>query len=69
MILYNLFPLLAGPFPRWQPHLDRARAMKFDWVYVNPIQRTGASGSLYSIADYFQLNPALLDPDQQRFRR
>jgi len=60
MILYNLFPLLAGPLPRWQPHLDRARAMGFDWVYVNPIQRTGASGSLYSIADCFQLNPALL---------
>ncbi len=62
MILYNLFPLLAGPFNRWQPHLHRVREMGFDWVYVNPIQRTGQSGSLYSIADYFQLNPALLEP-------
>src|SRR6478736_6666891 len=62
MILYNLFPLLAGPFDRWSPHLERARAMGFDWVYINPIQRTGASGSLYSIADYFQLNPALANP-------
>lgn len=62
MILYNLFPLLAGPFTRWQPHLDRARRMGFDWIYVNPIQRTGSSGSLYSIANYFELNPALLDP-------
>jgi len=35
--------------------------MGFNWVYVNPIQRTGTSGSLYSIADYFQLNPALLN--------
>lgn len=62
MILYNLFPLLAGSFSRWPVHLERARAMGFDWVYINPIQRTGASGSLYSIADYFELNPALLDP-------
>jgi starch synthase (maltosyl-transferring) len=62
MILYNLFPLLAGPFDRWAEHLDRAREMGFNWVYVNPIQRPGASGSLYSITDYFQLNPALLNP-------
>ena len=62
MILYNLFPLLAGSFNRWQSHLQRANEMGFDWVYVNPIQRTGQSGSLYSIADYFQLNPALLEP-------
>jgi starch synthase (maltosyl-transferring) len=62
MILYNLFPLLAGPFQQWQSHLERAREMGFDWVYVNPIQRVGSSGSLYSIADYFQLNPALLEP-------
>ena len=27
---------------------------------VNPIQRLGASRSLYSIADYFSFNPALL---------
>ena len=61
MILYNLFPLLAGPFSRWNEHLSRAAAMGFDWVFVNPIQKPGASGSLYSIADYFQFNPALLD--------
>ncbi len=63
MILYNLFPLLAGPFHRWQPHLTRAGAMGFNWVYVNPIQRLGNSGSLYSIADYFELNPVFFDPD------
>lgn len=71
MILYNLFPLLAGPFHRWNEHFPRAAAMGFDWVYINPIQKTGASRSLYSIADYFQLNEALLDtsgtatPDEQ----
>src|ERR1039458_3023834 len=62
MTLYNLFPLLAGPFPRWSGHFSRAAAMGFDWVFVNPIQQSGASRSLYSIADYFRINPALLDP-------
>src|SRR6185295_9799445 len=61
MILYNLFPLLAGPFSRWEEHFKRAAAMGFNWVYINPIQRPGASRSLYSIADYFQINPVLLD--------
>src|SRR5208337_1029193 len=62
MILYNLFPLLAGPLSGWGEHFKRAAAMGFDWVFVNPIQQLGASRSLYSIADYFRFNPALLDP-------
>ena len=62
MILYNLFPPLAGPFSNWSTHFSRAAAMGFDWIYVNPIQQSGESGSLYSIADYFQFNPKLLDP-------
>ena len=61
MILYNLFPLLAGRFSDWEPHLVRAADMGFDWIFVNPIQKTGVSGSLYSVADYFQLNPLLVD--------
>ncbi|PYJ02162.1 MAG: alpha-amylase [Verrucomicrobia bacterium] len=62
MILYNLFPLLAGPFSGWREHFTRAAGMGFDWVFINPIQQVGASRSLYSIADYFQFNPVLLDP-------
>ncbi|MFA6561879.1 MAG: alpha-amylase family glycosyl hydrolase [Verrucomicrobiia bacterium] len=62
MILYNLFPLLAGPMSRWNEHLTRAADMGFDWVFVNPIQQLGESRSLYSIADYSRFNPALLDP-------
>jgi starch synthase (maltosyl-transferring) len=62
MIIYNLFPLLAGAFSRWPQHFARVAAMGFDWVFVNPIQRLGASRSLYSIADCFSFNPALLDP-------
>jgi starch synthase (maltosyl-transferring) len=61
MILYNLFPLLAGPLGRWSEHFSRAASMGFDWAYINPIQKLGASRSLYSIANYFELNPALLD--------
>lgn len=61
MIVYNLFPLLAGPCGNWEPHLERAASMGFDWVFVNPVQKTGYSGSLYSIVDYFQLNPLFVD--------
>ena len=66
MIIYNLFPLLAGPFPAWVPHIERAAAMGFDWVFANPVQRPGASGSIYSIADYFELNPALIESTDPR---
>lgn len=37
--------------------------MGFDWVYVNPIHATGGSGSLYAVADYYRLNPALRGDD------
>ena len=61
MIVYNLFPLLAGKFTQWGGHLQRASEMGFNWIFVNPIQRPGSSGSLYSIADYFDFNPLLVD--------
>jgi starch synthase (maltosyl-transferring) len=66
MIVYNLFPLLAGTFPRWLPHVERAEAMGFDWILLNPVQQPGTSGSIYSIADSFALNPALVDPADSR---
>jgi len=59
MRIYNLFPLLAGPFEHWKPHLTDAAEMGFNWIFVNPIQKLGNSGSLYSIKDYFAINPAL----------
>ena len=61
MTIYNLFPLLAGPISEWQRHFARATSMGFEWVFLNPIQRLGASRSLYSIVDGFDFNPALLD--------
>lgn len=63
MIIYNLFPLIAGTFTDWERHLQRASTMGFNWVFVNPIQRPGSSGSLYSIVDYFDFNPLLVDPE------
>lgn len=69
MIIYNLFPLLAGKFGEWEKHMQRASRMGFTWVFVNPIQRTGNSGSLYSIADYFALNPLLVDAASKKSAR
>lgn len=61
MIIYNLFPLLVGQFGEWEGHLQRASRMGFDWVFVNPVQQPGDSGSLYAVADYFALNPLFTD--------
>ena len=61
--IYNLFPLLAGRLPQWNPHLERARQMAFNWIFANPFQQPGASGSIYSIQDYYALNPELVDPN------
>ena len=66
MKMYNLFPPLAGPLGDWQPHLERAAGMGFDWIFVNPIQQPGHSGSLYSVADYFKINQALLNPGSSK---
>jgi starch synthase (maltosyl-transferring) len=63
MIIYNLFPLLAGKFTDWEPHLVRAHEMGFNWVFVNPIQYPGFSGSLYSIKDYFSFNQLLVNEE------
>jgi starch synthase (maltosyl-transferring) len=59
--IYNLFPLLAGPLPRWEPHLRRAAAMGFTWIFVNAFHQAGYSGSLYSVKDYFAVDPRLVD--------
>jgi starch synthase (maltosyl-transferring) len=66
MIIYNLFPLLAGKFADWEGHLSRAAEMGFNWVFVNPIQRPGSSGSLYSITDYYDFNPQLVDRNSKK---
>ena len=56
-IIYNLFPPLAGPIPRWEKHLDRIARLGFTWIFLNPIHTPGMSGSLYAVKDYFGINP------------
>jgi starch synthase (maltosyl-transferring) len=56
-LLYNLFPPLAGTIPQWEEHLDRIAGLGFTWIFLNPINTPGLSGSLYAIKDYFGLNP------------
>lgn len=58
MRIYNLFPRYAGSIDDWEPHLDRAYNMGFNWVYLNPVNFPGFSGSLYSIKEYYRMNPA-----------
>lgn len=66
MIIYNLFPLLAGKFSDWGKHLIRASELKFNWIFVNPIQCPGFSDSIYSIKDYFSFNPLLVEDDNAK---
>jgi starch synthase (maltosyl-transferring) len=65
--LYNLFPRLAGDAGSWAAHAARARAMGFDWLYLNPIHFPGFSGSCYAVKEYRRIDPLLLPaghPDQ-----
>ena len=43
----------------WLDHARRAQAMGFEWLHLHPIQQPGFSGSIYSIKDFFGLNPML----------
>jgi starch synthase (maltosyl-transferring) len=63
--LYNLFPLLAGTVTEWEDHLDRIKAMGFNWIFLNPFHFPGFSGSLYAVKDYYSFNPLMI-PDGQK---
>ncbi|MBI4701051.1 MAG: alpha-amylase, partial [Deltaproteobacteria bacterium] len=68
-LIYNLFPRLAGHMGQWPAHARRALEMGFNWIFVNPIQYPGFSGSLYAVKDVYRLNPLFVppgttDPDQ-----
>ena len=71
--IYNLFPTLLGPVPRWRERLPAISGMGFDWLFLNPVHLPGASGSLYSIKDTGRLHPLLLgdrkDADGDRLLR
>ncbi len=68
-IIYNLFPLLAGPFDHWMPHLERARAMGFNWLYFNPVSYPGFSGSLYAVKEHHGFHPLLWGDDWHQARQ
>lgn len=59
--IYNLFPLLVGPVSAWREHLPRVSTMGFDWIYLNPFQYPGFSGSLYAIKDPYRLHPSFVE--------
>lgn len=64
LLLYNLFPRLTGYFHLWKKHIDRAKQMKFNAIYINPVQYPGFSGSCYSIKDYYRIDELrYVDPD------
>ncbi|NOY54176.1 MAG: alpha-amylase [Deltaproteobacteria bacterium] len=71
--IYNLFPLIAGPFDRWRPHLERACGMGFNWIFINPFHQPGFSGSLYAVKDYYVVNPLFVAdnglPPMEQLRR
>lgn len=54
---YNLYPKLVGSMDKWIEHFDRIQAMNFNWIYINPINYPGFSGSDYSIKNYYQYHP------------
>jgi starch synthase (maltosyl-transferring) len=60
--VYNLFPLLVGALPQWTPHLERAQQLGFNWMFINAFHYAGYSGSLYSVKDYYTIDPRLLEP-------
>jgi starch synthase (maltosyl-transferring) len=62
--MYNLFPRHFVAIDEWTGALPHARDMAFNAVFVNPFHETGFSGSLYSIKDYFRLNPLFLRKGQ-----
>lgn len=60
-LIYSLFPRLVGPMSLWTKHSARAKAMGFNWVYLNPLHYPGFSGSLYAVKDFYALNPLFID--------
>ena len=61
-LIYNLYPRLVGQLGTWASHGRRAQQMGFDWIFVNPIQYPGFSGSLYAVKDFYRLNPLFIPP-------
>jgi starch synthase (maltosyl-transferring) len=57
--IYYVHPLLAGPLPGWEPHIERARRMGFDHLATAPLFAPGGSGDIFLAADHERVHPAL----------
>jgi starch synthase (maltosyl-transferring) len=64
--IYNLFPTLLGPIARWEERLPVIADMGFNWVFLNPFQSPGYSGSLYAVKDYYRLHPLVQGESHDR---
>src|SRR5579872_3054634 len=65
--IYYFHPLLAGPRISWPLHLQRCRAMGFEYVLTAPLFAPGAAGDLFLTADHEKPHPAIeqsLNADQ-----
>lgn len=51
--IYNIFTRYFSNPSEWLEITQKAKEMGFNAIYLSPINKTGFSGSLYSIADYF----------------
>ncbi|PIE32861.1 alpha-amylase [candidate division KSB3 bacterium] len=54
---YNLYPKLVGSMEKWMTHFDRIQQMNFDWIYFNPFNYPGFSGSDYAIKNHYHYHP------------
>ena len=63
VLIYNIFPLLAGNTEQWPSWARHASDMGFDWIYLNPFTQSGLSGSLYAVKDFFRVDSRLLPPE------
>nr|MDO8114141.1 alpha-amylase family glycosyl hydrolase [Candidatus Sigynarchaeota archaeon] len=63
--IYNLFPRILGPVDQWGKHVDRIKAMGFTWIYMNPLNYPGFSGSLYSIKEFYKFNSLFAPKDAE----
>jgi starch synthase (maltosyl-transferring) len=63
-LIFNLFPRHFPSIDDWSARAGRAAAMGFNWIYVNPFQARGYSGSLYAIKNYYLIDPLFLKKGQ-----
>ncbi len=55
--VYNLYPKLLGHMSNWKKYIKEAKDMEFDWIYINPINAPGFSGSDYAVKDHYKYHP------------